>query len=382
MSGFLSAFELLLTIKFQRGMSMIEWEISYPSNPYLVFHDSRGIESGPESELGESSIEHIWSFIEYRRAQPRLRDQIHAIWFCLPMDNPRVPSESFELAFFERDVGVPVIVVLTMYEALAERVKDKLLGREPSKEEVRRHAQKNIMKPMRRTAYPPAGYVQTHHHGDGCTMLSEKTHKTIWITGLATTFAMSQQASARLVCQEVFQNALSDKVITRLGQMLQLAVSSKHLAEELTYDALWMMPFWRNTDLFVSTLHVIQPSELTLALHISVSVARCEYPHMIQPSELTLVHDISTFLAFTCILGIWTAKKSRKPWNFIKEAIKRLDCMPEFRETVLTSVKKTLKDFKGDRKKCSCALAELVVGYANELYKNQPLESYKTTSQS
>lgn len=99
------------------------------------------------------------------------------------MDNPRVPSESFELAFFKRDVGgeywlfftcvheaeaiitffaVPVIIVLTKYEALVERVKDKLLGREPSKEEVRRHAQSNIMKPIRRAAYPPAGYVQTH----------------------------------------------------------------------------------------------------------------------------------------------------------------------------------------------------------------------------
>lgn len=89
-----------------------------------------------------------------------------------------------------------------------------------------------------------------------------------------------------------------------------------------------------------------------------------------------------SFPAVTCILGIWTVEKSREPWNFLKGAIERLDSMPEFRETVLTSVKKTLKDFEGDRKGCSRTLAELVVRYADELFKSHPLESPKTASQS
>lgn len=88
------------------------------------------------------------------------------------------------------------------------------------------------------------------------------------------------------------------------------------------------------------------------------------------------------FPPVTCILGIWTAKKSRKPQKFIEGAIQRLDSMPELRETILTSVKKTLKDFEGDQKKCSRALAELVVGYADQLFKSQPLESRETASQS
>ena len=71
-------------------MSMIDYEITYPSSPRFVFHDSRGIEAGAESdthgtETGghepyELRMEYIQRFIDDRAQRTRTKDQIHAIW--------------------------------------------------------------------------------------------------------------------------------------------------------------------------------------------------------------------------------------------------------------------------------------------------------------
>jgi hypothetical protein len=72
-------------------MSMIDYEITYPSSPHFVFHDSRGIEAGAESdchgtEAGEGHdssklrMEYIQKFIDDRAQQTRTADQLHAIW--------------------------------------------------------------------------------------------------------------------------------------------------------------------------------------------------------------------------------------------------------------------------------------------------------------
>jgi hypothetical protein len=72
-------------------MSVIDYEITYPSSPGFVFHDSRGIEAGAESdcrgmEAGEGHdssklrIEYIQQFINNRAQQTHMKDQLHAIW--------------------------------------------------------------------------------------------------------------------------------------------------------------------------------------------------------------------------------------------------------------------------------------------------------------
>jgi len=77
--------------KFQRGMSMINYEITYPNNPHFAFHDSRGIEARAESNSGGTEaeggydpsqlcVEYIQKFINDRAQQRRMRDQLHAIW--------------------------------------------------------------------------------------------------------------------------------------------------------------------------------------------------------------------------------------------------------------------------------------------------------------
>src|SRR5260221_4250928 len=82
---------VLPVTKFQRGMSMIDYEITYPNNPGFVFHDSRGIEAGAESDSGGTEagggydpsklrVEYIPTFINDRAQPRRLGDQLHAVW--------------------------------------------------------------------------------------------------------------------------------------------------------------------------------------------------------------------------------------------------------------------------------------------------------------
>ncbi|KAJ7729030.1 hypothetical protein B0H16DRAFT_1382776 [Mycena metata] len=85
----------------QRGMSDIENEITFRSNPLFVFHDSRGIEAGAEHEKdSQLRTEYLWNFLRKRSMSERIKDQIHAVWFCIPMDEQRAPSAQFELTFF------------------------------------------------------------------------------------------------------------------------------------------------------------------------------------------------------------------------------------------------------------------------------------------
>ena len=63
-------------------MSIIEYEITYPNNPRFVFHDSRGIEAGAETDsTSELRIDRIQAFIDDRAQRPRVKDQLHAIWY-------------------------------------------------------------------------------------------------------------------------------------------------------------------------------------------------------------------------------------------------------------------------------------------------------------
>jgi hypothetical protein len=57
---------------------------------------------------------------------------------------------------------VPVIAVLTKYEALVDRVKDEFKGRPMAKKDILNYAKKNIFDPLKNVAHAPAAIVQTH----------------------------------------------------------------------------------------------------------------------------------------------------------------------------------------------------------------------------
>ncbi|KAF8323443.1 hypothetical protein F5887DRAFT_903483 [Amanita rubescens] len=96
--------------QYQRGLHDIEHQITYPGSNF-IFHDSRGFESGSTEEL-----EIAWKFIEKKSAETELKNQLHAIWYCIPMDSSR-PIQPAELEFFNKGTGrVPLVVIFTKFD--------------------------------------------------------------------------------------------------------------------------------------------------------------------------------------------------------------------------------------------------------------------------
>ncbi|KAN0115583.1 hypothetical protein V8E52_006702 [Russula decolorans] len=253
----------LVKAGLERGMSVIDYEITYPSSPRFVFHDSRGIEAGAESDShgveghDKLRIEYIQKFIDDRAQQTRLEDQLHAIWFCMPMDTPRVPSDEFELAFLENvNSNVPVIAVLTKYEALVARVKDEYKGRQVVKSDTLNYAKKNILDPLKNVTHAPAAIVQTHDKGKGCELLTKKTFEAIKDEEtLAIIFIMAQQNSTKLACHFTFKQNLARSILLKL----KMATNMDNIAilyENLVDEGLKFLPFWNLILLSVLTFYI------------------------------------------------------------------------------------------------------------------------------
>ncbi|KAH9054703.1 hypothetical protein EDB87DRAFT_1426102 [Lactarius vividus] len=109
--------EVTLDPSIDRGEHTIDDELIFSNDDRYVFHDSRGIESGGIEELGTLQV-----FIRRKCAEKRLAKRLHAIWYCVPMDNQR---PQLDLKFFEDicpDRNVPVIVVFTKYDQFLRNV--------------------------------------------------------------------------------------------------------------------------------------------------------------------------------------------------------------------------------------------------------------------
>ncbi|KAH9010869.1 hypothetical protein EDB85DRAFT_2125692 [Lactarius pseudohatsudake] len=100
-----------------RGEHRIDDELVFSNHRGYVFHDSRGIESASTKEL-----EILQEFVRRKCRAARLGDRLHAIWYCVPMDNQR---PSLDLRFFNDicpDENVPVIAVFTKYDQFRRNV--------------------------------------------------------------------------------------------------------------------------------------------------------------------------------------------------------------------------------------------------------------------
>jgi len=100
-----------------RSEHNIDDELVFSNHKGYVFHDSRGIESGSTEEL-----KILRKFIRRKCREWRLRDRLHAIWYCVPMDNHR---PQLDLKFYKDicpDQNVPIIVVFTKYDQFLRNV--------------------------------------------------------------------------------------------------------------------------------------------------------------------------------------------------------------------------------------------------------------------
>ncbi|KAF8501423.1 hypothetical protein F5888DRAFT_1941069 [Russula emetica] len=359
-------------------MSMIDYEITYPSSPRFVFHDSRGIEAGAESdchgtEAGEGHDssklrkEYIQKFINDRAKQRRLGDQLHAIWFCMPMDTPRVPSDEFELAFLENvNHNVPVIAVLTKYEALVDRVKGEYKGRQVAKSNILNYAKMNVFDPLKNVTHVPAAIIQTHHKGKGCELLTKKTFEAINDETLATIFAMAQQNSIKLACQQIFK-------LFKFKDKLKMAIKTNDIAdlyEDFIDMSLRFLPFW---NMFVSChLCLLLPFDITHIIFILISLLACELPShvscdlcLLLPFDIThIIFILISLLAFVCLIGCFSLQYSKTPWKHVTEAIKRLD-NEGIRSHFLKDLEVLLQKHKYGSEEFCLKLADLIVGKAN-----------------
>ncbi|KAH9163053.1 GTP-binding protein [Lactarius sanguifluus] len=106
----------------ERGEHSIDDALVFSNHTGYIFHDSRGIESGCTKEL-----EVLREFIRRKCSEKRLRDKLHAIWYCIPMDNQR---PGLDLKFFNDicpDQNVPVIAVFTKYDQFRRNVEIDLM---------------------------------------------------------------------------------------------------------------------------------------------------------------------------------------------------------------------------------------------------------------
>jgi len=105
----------------QRGEHNIENELRFTSHDGYVFHDSRGFESGDNEEL-----EIVQDFVRRKSRERKLKDRLHAIWYCIPMDSDRPELNSKYFDQICPDKNVPVIAVFTKRDQFRREVRMKL----------------------------------------------------------------------------------------------------------------------------------------------------------------------------------------------------------------------------------------------------------------
>ncbi|KAL0068292.1 hypothetical protein AAF712_004679 [Marasmius tenuissimus] len=167
----------LLEPSVERGQSRIDWEITFPSNPGYVFHDSRGMEAGSTEE-----IDKLNDFMERRSKRRSLEEQLHVIWYEL--DGIRSP-----LALMV--VQVPVVAIFTKFEARVTKALGSLRDNGVGIREARRRAPEKAQSDFKqdvldereaRMKHKPSAHVflqEMHLPKSTCGELTKETHRVV-----------------------------------------------------------------------------------------------------------------------------------------------------------------------------------------------------------
>ncbi|KAI6146379.1 hypothetical protein BKA82DRAFT_994175 [Pisolithus tinctorius] len=114
----------------QPGKADIEQEFTSPQNDRLILHDSKGFEAG---DAGNYEI--VKSFIEKRKKEPDIKNQLHAVWLCFQIPIPTYGERLLEDAAeaflrIRKEVlgNTPTIVVFTKHDRLVSFMKQKMPG--------------------------------------------------------------------------------------------------------------------------------------------------------------------------------------------------------------------------------------------------------------
>ncbi|KAF8236682.1 hypothetical protein L208DRAFT_1357071 [Tricholoma matsutake] len=216
---------------FQRGLHNLENEMVFRSNPGFVFHDSRGFEAGSANELVD-----VKNFIKQQAKQRKLRDQIHAIWYCIPMDSSRPVTKAEEDFFSKVGTGkVPVIVIFTKFDAHDDDAYEALTNEGISPNEAVNQAQSRAMEDFQKTCmslpiftcrYPPKTYIILRDMNlpeGNCIELVEKTVAVLDKKALQALFVSTQRNQIELSFQYAVQyESRSSNCDTELNKNVEL----------------------------------------------------------------------------------------------------------------------------------------------------------------
>ncbi|KZP07215.1 hypothetical protein FIBSPDRAFT_998546 [Athelia psychrophila] len=195
-----------------RGLHDINNTMVFASNPGFIFHDSRGFESGSAQELDA-----VTTFLSDRSKSTELQDQVHAVWYCIPLDDDR-PFTRAEINFFsECGTGsVPVIVIFTKFDAMDDKAFGKLIEQGLSTDEARARApdhaavmfERDVLHVLYGMKYPPKSHVllrDMNHPQASCKELVDCTASVIDNDVLKLLFVSNQRNNLALCMQSAMK---------------------------------------------------------------------------------------------------------------------------------------------------------------------------------
>ncbi|KAJ7867419.1 hypothetical protein B0H13DRAFT_2236728 [Mycena leptocephala] len=211
----------------ERGLHDIENQLIFKSNRQFIFHDSRGFESGSLTEM-----ESVKAFINKRAKRTELREQLHAIWYCLPTDTDR-PLLEADVEFFNKygSGSVPVVAIFTKCDGLITKAFNELRLKGSSIGQANKNSanvaaaklQTNFIAPLLATKFRPSDHLQAAGHGN-CGELIEKTANVLSDDTLKLLFVSVQQNNldlcTRYAVQRLVVMSLSQETHSRTFTVL------------------------------------------------------------------------------------------------------------------------------------------------------------------
>jgi len=228
----------------ERGEHNIEDELVFANHRGYAFHDSRGFEAGSEDELKT-----VQDFVRRKSQERRLGDRLHAIWYCIPMDNDRPELEVKHFHDICPDRNVPVIAVFTKYDQFERDTKYKLEDRPEGldqgtdlNDEVERIFREHYQ------AYLEGSPLfvclgRMHKPGEKCTTLIEMTADALSPNVVALMLVAAQKNGLELSIQQAVKRAHS--VVERGGSINQVVKECI-----LAFPSLWHLSFFERRTKF------------------------------------------------------------------------------------------------------------------------------------
>ncbi|KAF8874136.1 hypothetical protein BD779DRAFT_262856 [Infundibulicybe gibba] len=256
----------IINPSIERGLSNIHDEITFPSSPGFVFHDSRGIEAGSLAE-----VDTLKEFIAARAKLRDLSQRLHVIWYCLPMDNDRPLSEE-EMRFFETGTqGVPVIAIFTKCEWRKTRAFSELRRQGATVFAAKKQAAVKAFEEIREIVTlgfkdikcPPAGYVclqEMNQSGSDCSELLHRTAEVIDEEVLGQLFSAVKQKAVEVAMRAALRVAIWDA---------QRAKKKDRIEQDIV-KMLIFFPKWVRLDVFLpqrkaSASQIAPPSVVSIS---------------------------------------------------------------------------------------------------------------------